>query len=447
MNQMQYIPIEQLHHHPKNPRLDLGDLTELSESIRQRGVMQNLTVVPRPDGDGYWVVIGNRRMEASKKAGLSELPCVVADMTEKEQASTMVLENMQRSDLTLYEQAHGFQMMMDLGMSEKEISEKTGFSESTVRRRVKLNLFDKDAFQKKCDQGATLMDFVELAKVTDPAVQDEILACKDAQSMRNEIRLAIKRQENERVIALIEPQIRKYAKKLSAADQWSSKYKSVYYWRLENTEKEYKQPDDIGEVEYFYFITSYDIKLYVRNTKQMKTEAEEKKAQRQAKRKAQLKEIKEYAKAYASFRQMFVERFAVPPTGTARLMELLLELGLKQKGCSGGLLEYHGWQENVFRWYLNMAPRDKEQPTDKTLWDECKEAGIPFSRILLAWALSGGIVDDAPDRGYYHPYEPKWDSNKQLDQIYEILQSVGYYMSEQEIQMQNGTHKCYTMEE
>lgn len=129
MNELKIIPIEKLHHHPKNPRQELGDLTELAESIRARGILQNLTVVPRemtaaeykaaceayraePSAElqrlvnrhivpgEYWVVIGNRRMEAAKIAGLAGLPCIESDMTEREQMATMVLENMQRSDLT-----------------------------------------------------------------------------------------------------------------------------------------------------------------------------------------------------------------------------------------------------------------------------------------------------------------------------------------------------------
>lgn len=445
MNQLQYIPIGQLHHHPKNPRLDLGDLTELCESIRSRGVMQNLTVVPRPEQDGYWVVIGNRRMEASKLAGLSELPCLVADMSEKEQASTMVLENMQRSDLTLYEQAHGFQMMMDLGMSEKEISEKTGLSESTVRRRVKLNLFDKDAFQKKCDQGATLMDFVELAKVTDPEIQDKILASKDAQSMRFEIKLAIKQQEDERVIRLIEPQIQKYAKKLSGDDQWNGKYNSKYRWCIEDAEETYKAPDDIGEVEYFYFITSYEIKLYVKNTKPAQTEAQVREAERQAKEKSRMREIKKWAKGAASSRQMFVESFTATGKQTLVLMNMLLEYGLHQKDFRGYLRAYHGWREEIFRWLLNM-PKNETQEAE-SLWAECLEAGIPFARILLAWALSGGIMTDGPDKGYYHDYGPKWRENKELDLIYDLLVRLGYKMSGFDEELKNGTHKCYQMEE
>ena len=146
-NKIFMIPIGSLLHHPKNPRQDLGDLTELADSIRARGVMQNLTVVKCPEEEGkYWVVIGNRRLEAARMAGLDSLPCSVAEMDEKEQLATMLMENMQRQDLTVYEQAQGFQMMMDLGFTQKEISEKTGFSESTVRNRLKLTKFKEKDF-------------------------------------------------------------------------------------------------------------------------------------------------------------------------------------------------------------------------------------------------------------------------------------------------------------
>ena len=114
MNNITMIPICQLLHHPENPRKDLGDLTELAESIKQNGIMQNLTVVQVDDGL-YNVVIGNRRMAAAEMAGLEEVPCVISEMDYKTQVATMLMENMQRQDLTVFEQAQGFQMMMDLG--------------------------------------------------------------------------------------------------------------------------------------------------------------------------------------------------------------------------------------------------------------------------------------------------------------------------------------------
>jgi len=151
MAEIKYIPVKKLWQHPDNPRKDLGDVSELAESIKVNGVLQNLTVVPligeitkKWDGESYRVIIGHRRLAAAKLAGLEELPCVVVEMSEREQLSTMLTENMQRSDLTVYEQAQGFQMMLDMGDTVEDIAEKSGFSATTVRRRVKLLELDKD---------------------------------------------------------------------------------------------------------------------------------------------------------------------------------------------------------------------------------------------------------------------------------------------------------------
>ena len=217
MNEIQMIRIDCLQHHPENPRLDLGDLTELTESIRQNGIMQNLTVVAghmmtkeeyvqaaRAEGvssaiaengyrqmttedkwasDGYTVVIGNRRLEAAKLAGLAEVPCVVSDMDYKTQIATMLMENMQRQDLTVYEQAQGFQMMMDLGYSAQEISEKTGFSETTVGRRLKMAQLDKETFQDAVGKQITIDDLDKIGKIESIEKRNSVLAISESMGM------------------------------------------------------------------------------------------------------------------------------------------------------------------------------------------------------------------------------------------------------------------------
>lgn len=126
MPQIVNIAIDRLFPHSDNPCKDLGDLSELAASIKASGVLQNLTVVPdepdNPDTD-YTIIIGHRRYAAAKIAGLTELPCIVVEMSEREQLQTMLVENMQRSDLTVYEQAQGFQMMLNMGDSVAEIAE------------------------------------------------------------------------------------------------------------------------------------------------------------------------------------------------------------------------------------------------------------------------------------------------------------------------------------
>lgn len=199
-----YIPISKLSPHPDNPRKDLGDLTEMAESIKASGVMQNLTVVPNVqttdeydrllDSDekyseayknhaishaldgGYTVVIGHRRLAASLLAGLAELPCVVASMTYKEQITTMMTENAQRVDLTVFEQAQCFrQMTMDLGMSVDTIAKQTGFSTTTVRRRLKLCEYDQETLKAVSGRQISMADFEQLEKIDDPKLRNKAL--------------------------------------------------------------------------------------------------------------------------------------------------------------------------------------------------------------------------------------------------------------------------------
>lgn len=106
------IQAEQLEHHPDNPRKEIGDITELAASIGVDGILQNLTVVPQPKNkDKFYIVIGNRRYEAGRAAGLHEFPCVISDMDYTKQLETMLVENMNRSDLTPYEEAKGFEQL------------------------------------------------------------------------------------------------------------------------------------------------------------------------------------------------------------------------------------------------------------------------------------------------------------------------------------------------
>lgn len=81
------IGLEHIHPHPDNPRKDLGDLTELAESIKKNGIMQNLTVIPKEGEPGeYITIIGHRRSAAAKLAGVTEAPCRVVRRHDRQRA-------------------------------------------------------------------------------------------------------------------------------------------------------------------------------------------------------------------------------------------------------------------------------------------------------------------------------------------------------------------------
>lgn len=189
------VEAKKLRPHPKNPRKSLGDLTELTESIKKNGIMQNLTAVPDPDKeDGYMIIIGHRRFAAGKKAGLKEFPVSIACLDEADQIKIMLCENIQRSDLTAIEQAEGFQMMIDFGITVQELSEETGFAPSTIYHRLNLAKLDRNALKKKMDQ-LTITDLIELEQIEDVQTRNEILKKANRQTFAQMVQSAVNDQK------------------------------------------------------------------------------------------------------------------------------------------------------------------------------------------------------------------------------------------------------------
>lgn len=192
-----YIELSKLRPHPQNPRKELGDLSELAESIKTRGIMQNLTVIPSENDEYYTILIGHRRAEAAKLAGVTTIPCNVVEeeMSEDEQVATMLLENIQRGDLTPYEQAKGFQLMIDLGNDINDITKKTGFSQSTIRHRIRMLDLDEQLLREKENSGATLQDYIQLEKIKDNETKNEVLKVIGTSDFQFKLTSALKQQE------------------------------------------------------------------------------------------------------------------------------------------------------------------------------------------------------------------------------------------------------------
>lgn len=134
------MPVDVLDPHPQNPRKALGDLTELAQSITAHGIRQPLTAVPHPNVDGrYRIVIGHRRHAAATVAGLTTVPVLIDDtLSDVDQLELMLLENLQRTDLTVVEEGAGYQGLLDLGVKRTAIAKHTGRAISTVDKRVKV---------------------------------------------------------------------------------------------------------------------------------------------------------------------------------------------------------------------------------------------------------------------------------------------------------------------
>ena len=145
------INVKSLIPNPNNPRKDVGDVTELADSIKEQGLQQALVVTPDHEEHGermFRVVIGHRRLAACKLAGLESVPCVVRELDVKTERELMLVENCQRSDLTPLEEADGYQGLLDLGANVGELASKTGRSESFVRGRLRIARIPADVRAK-----------------------------------------------------------------------------------------------------------------------------------------------------------------------------------------------------------------------------------------------------------------------------------------------------------
>ncbi len=166
--QIEFVPVDLIDPHPHNPRRNLGDLTELAESIKSQGIRQNLLLVPQPEEHAvsngrYTAVIGHRRLAAAKLAELEDVPCVIDEqLSEAQQIELMLLENIQRNDLSPIEEAEGYQQLLDLGIPVRQIVETTGRSEKTVTARIRLMKLPAEVKEKVHNHQATLEDAAQL---------------------------------------------------------------------------------------------------------------------------------------------------------------------------------------------------------------------------------------------------------------------------------------------
>ena len=145
------IPINQIAPNPEQPRVDIGDLTDLTDSISQNGVLEPLLV--KPNGDGTWMIIaGERRWRAANLAGLSEVPCIELDIDEKSIAEIALIENLQRKDLTIWEEADGYAYLAErFGYTHEEIAKKIGKSRTTVTESMAIAGLP-ESIRAKCRQ-------------------------------------------------------------------------------------------------------------------------------------------------------------------------------------------------------------------------------------------------------------------------------------------------------
>ena len=454
------IRTELLRHHPENPRKNIGDITELAESMKKNGVMQNLTVIPvvtkemdynpnvpvepfeeDPNNDThrYFVLIGNRRMEAAKAAGVELVPCrIVTQMPFKKQLGIMLEENMQRADLTIYEQAQGFQMMLDLGETEDTIAAKTGFGKTTIRHRLNIAKLNQKVLQEKEKTDGfqlSIGDLIELEKVKSIKTRDKIL--KEATSPQDLKRRALqeaqqeKRMEHAKVIKeLLDKRGIKEEPK-AHNNLWNGSWEIVKEIDLD---EEPPKKLRIGEEGDLFWANNYRgvaiIKKKAANSKKEPTEWEKKQKETESKKKsikamvrAMGKDVADYIKSIIDGKvESIKEEDAIPVLWkTLTVADLWVDRGV--------MLGYIVGKEKY-----NMNETEKKEAAQIL-------EGTPVSHQMLMY-LPNSFNNTDSIVNYDGSY--KKEAGAKLQAIHDALALYGFDWSDPEHgQIADGSHKLY----
>lgn len=171
------IAIDKIEPNPEQPRTEIGDLTDLTNSIKEKGVLEPLLVKPNRSTGKWMIIAGERRWRASNLAGLTEVPCIELDIDEKSIAEIALIENLQRKDLTIWEEADGLAALASkFGYTHDEIAKKIGKSRTNVTESMSIAGLPND-IREKCHAGniSTKSVLLEISRQFDDAAMHEFV--------------------------------------------------------------------------------------------------------------------------------------------------------------------------------------------------------------------------------------------------------------------------------
>ena len=436
------IKIEDLKRHPKNVRRKYEGIEELAQSIKENGIMQNLTVVPDKEEEGkYLVVIGNRRLTAAREAGLETAPCVVVeDMAEKEQITTMLMENMNRKDLTVYEEAEAMQMCFeDFGLRVEEIEEKTGLSKTTINHRLNIAKLDKETLVEKVEDKEfqlSLSDLYALEKVKDVNTRNKILKeAWDSKDLANKARQAAREEIREKNKGKLIAECEKLGinKAPDGVNYYSNGWLQIKHISLDSDEAEI----GIKHTEGLYYVVSYTSLDIIKKEQKQKKEKEINPREEEIKvKRAKIKDkYEEMRKDMEDFTRNILEGKVEPPDNAEYIGKLTWEFILKHKVL---VSEYA--LTNVLlgaQAYKNADEEEKNNATERA-------TALPILYQMIAVAFSS--LEYLTLTGYYGVIYNEAAGEK-LKAMHDILSNFGFsFADEESYKLMNGEHELYEKE-
>ncbi|MBQ9347561.1 MAG: hypothetical protein IJT94_09530, partial [Oscillibacter sp.] len=370
--------------------------------------------------------------------------CMVADMPDpKDQISIMLVENMQRTDLTPYEQAQSFQMMLDMGGTVEEISRKSGFSTTTVRQRLKMAELDGDTLQKVSDRQIALSDFDRLAQIENITRRNKLLESIGTNNFDSEMQKELTRQRISKNLPLVKQWLKKSGlKKLKDSDRYSNKFNQVETVYIDK----WTERQGIPKKAEFYNLYCSDTYGYVTFYKKAQHAKPEKKSPEQAEKERRIREawttLKEASSLAHSLRSQFVEGLTInsknqPQMLAGAMTQILLHA------------DYHGIDYDAVSKILGVASGVYGGQRLENLLNGYNAAQSAGDRTVIPRLIYAAFADSEKP-AYSTSYQsdfPAYQKNLTAETMYDWLISLGYEPSDEERSLRDGTHPAYHMKE
>ncbi|HEX3068736.1 MAG TPA: ParB/RepB/Spo0J family partition protein [Thermoanaerobaculia bacterium] len=170
------IPLELIEPNAEQPRTQLGNIEELAASIKEKGVLEPI-LVRNAGPNRYQIISGERRFRAASLAGLDEIPAIELDVDDKEQLEIALIENIQRKDLTAFEEAEGFlALQQKFGYTHEKISHVIGKSRTTITETLSINEIP-DRIRAMCREAgiSNKSILVQIARAGDEAAMEDVV--------------------------------------------------------------------------------------------------------------------------------------------------------------------------------------------------------------------------------------------------------------------------------
>ena len=444
-----YLPLTEIYPHPENPRRDVGDVAELAESIKAKGVLQNLTVVAGhyENGSrellpgGYTVIIGHRRRAGAMEAGLEAVPCAVVDMDYRDQVATL-LENMQRVDLTAFEQAQGFQMMLELGDTVEGIAEKTGFSKKTVKHRLEMGRLSSKMLQEVSVRQISIGDFEKLERIKSIKTRNEVLKEIGTYNFDNRVEKAVKDELiAERMPTFVEKVRAMGAKPLNENDRYSAKYERIADVYVTDADADKPLiPKKYQKDPLFYYERTYwgDLEIYRKKPKEAAVRRPKEEIERERDMDERKKRLKAMTERHRVLRGNFVKGLVMH----SKNRDKVIAGAISALACGVTSYMYGQGARSVLEFIGKKTSNEygKDQETFREALRDETSFVIPAMIYLY-------LENNENEKYYQEVYNgyPKHVTNEWLDKLYEWLVSLGYEMSDEEMALKDGSHEVFAV--